>query len=75
MITNLIDGALMSVVEPAYIKQVFHSAFPLGLLIAAFGGATFVGTLIFGAIGHRLPRRTTLPAELIAAGSAAPGRD
>src|SRR6266516_2051733 len=59
MITNLIDGALMSVVEPAYIKHVFHSALPLGLLIAAFGGATFVGTLIFGAIGHRLPRRLT----------------
>lgn len=59
MITNLIDGALISVVAPAYINQVFHSALPLGLLIASFGGATFVGTLIFSAIGHRLPRRLT----------------
>jgi MFS family permease len=69
MITNLIDGALMSVVEPAYIKHVFHSALPLGLLIAAFGGATFVGTLIFGAIGHRLPRRLTLGVGFTIAGA------
>ena len=69
MITNLIDGALMSVVEPAYIKHVFHSALPLGLLIAAFGGATFVGTLIFGAIGHRLPRRLTFGVGFTIAGA------
>ena len=59
MITNLLDGALLSVVEPAYIKSVFHSPLPLGLLLAALGGATFVGTLIFGAIGQQLPRRLT----------------
>ncbi|QBD80570.1 MFS transporter [Ktedonosporobacter rubrisoli] len=60
MITNLLDGALGSVVMPAYVQSFFHSALPLGLLVAAFGGAAFVGTLIFAAIGHRLPRRLTL---------------
>ena len=35
MITNLLDGALLSVVEPAYIKSIFHSPLPLGLLLAA----------------------------------------
>ncbi len=60
LITNLLDGAAFSVVEPAYIKQVFHSALPLGLIVAALGGTSFVGTLIYGAIGHRLPRRWTL---------------
>ena len=60
MITNLLDAAWASVVGPAYIKSVFHSALPFGLMIAALGGAAFVGTLIFGAIGHRLPRRLTL---------------
>ncbi len=59
LITNLIDGAFFSVVEPAYIKSIFHSALPFGLLVAALGGAAFVGTLIFGAIGHHLPRRLT----------------
>jgi RNA polymerase sigma factor (sigma-70 family) len=53
------DGAFFSVIEPAYIKQTYHSAVPLGLIVAAMGGAAFVGTLIFGAIGHRLPRRWT----------------
>lgn len=59
MITNLLDGAFFSVLEPAYIKQVYHSAVPLGLLVAAMGGASFVGTLIYGMVGHRLPRRWT----------------
>ena len=59
MITNLLDAAFFSVLEPAYIKQVFHSAVPLGLIVAALGGAAFVGTIIFGMIGHRLPRRWT----------------
>ncbi|MBA2678910.1 MAG: MFS transporter, partial [Ktedonobacteraceae bacterium] len=59
LITNMIDAAFFSVIAPAYIKQVFHSALPLGLLVAALGGSAFVGTLIFGAIGHRLPRRLT----------------
>jgi len=60
MITNLLDAGWSSVVGPAYIKSIFHSALPFGLMIAALGGAAFVGTLIFGAIGHRLPRRLTL---------------
>lgn len=59
LITNMIDGAFFSVIEPAYIKSIFHSAVPLGLIVAALGGSAFVGTLIFGAIGHRLPRRLT----------------
>ncbi len=59
MTTNLIDGAFFSVVEPAYIKHVFNSAVPFGLIIAASGGAAFVGTLLYAAIGHRLPRRLT----------------
>lgn len=60
MITNLLDSAFFSVIEPAYIRQIFHSAVPLGIIVAALGGAAFVGTLIYAAIGHRLPRRLTL---------------
>ncbi len=58
-VTNLLDAAFFSVIGPAYIKQVFNSAIPLGLISAALGGAGFIGTIIFGAIGHRLPRRLT----------------
>lgn len=59
LITNMIDGAFFSVIEPAYIKQVFNSALPFGFIVAASGGAASVGTILFGAIGHRLPRRLT----------------
>ena len=60
MVTNLLDQALVSVVAPAYIKQTFHSPLPMGWTYGAFGGMAFLGTLAFGAIGHRLPRQLTL---------------
>ena len=60
MVTNLLDAGYGSVLQPAYVKQVFGTPLALGLLVAAFGGAAFVGTMIFGAIGHRLPRRLSL---------------
>ena len=68
-VTNLLDGAFFSVIEPAYIKQVFNSAIPLGLISAALGGAAFVGTIIFGSIGHRLPRRLTFGVAYIIGGA------
>jgi len=62
MVTNLLDSAYISVVGPAYMKHLFNSPVPFALMVAAFGGATFVSTLIFSIIGHRLPRRITLGA-------------
>lgn len=59
IVTNLIDSAWISVLAPTYFQQVFHSPVFLGISIAAFGGAAFMGTLIFGIIGHRFPRRLT----------------
>ncbi len=70
MITNLLDNAFDAVIGPAYMKQVFNSAIPLGLIFAAFGGAAFVGTIIFGAIGHRLPRRLTFAVGFVIGGAA-----
>ena len=58
-ITNLLDQANFAVVYPAYVRQFFGSAIVLGVLVAAVGGAAFASTLIFGSIGHRLPRRLT----------------
>jgi MFS family permease len=60
MITNLLDEAFFAVALPAYVKHYFFgSAVILGVLSACVGGGAFVGTIIFGAIGHRLPRRPT----------------
>lgn len=59
-LTNLLDAGFSGVLAPVYVRQAFGSALVLGGMIAAFGGAAFAGTVVFGAIGHRLPRRQTL---------------
>ncbi len=59
MLTNCLDAAYSGVIQPVYVKQGFGSALPLGLIIAANGGGAVLGALIFGAIGHRLPRHAT----------------
>lgn len=59
MVTNMLDAANFAVVAPAYMLHLFHSALPYSILIATTGGMAFLGTLTFGAIGHRLPRRLT----------------
>jgi MFS family permease len=59
VITNLLDEAHFAVVYPDYVRTFFGSAIVLGVLVASFGGAAFAGAIIFGIIGHRLPRRVT----------------
>jgi MFS family permease len=59
LVTNLLDAANFSVVEPAYILQTYHSAVFFGLLVAATGGAAFVGAITFAIVGHRVPRQLT----------------
>ena len=59
MLTNSLDAAYSSVVRPVYVSQVFGSALVLGLIIAANGGGAVLGAIIYGAIGHRLPRHAT----------------
>lgn len=60
LVTNLLDAGYSAVLAPAWVKQVYGSSVVLGMLIAAFSGAAFVGAITFGAVGHRLPRRLTL---------------
>lgn len=60
LVTNLLDAGVGSVLMPAYILRVFGSAVVLGGMVAVFGLTAFLGAVLFGAIGHRLPRRLTL---------------
>jgi len=59
MITNFLDSAFAGVIRPVYVNQVFGSAFTLGLIIAANGGGAVLGAIVFGMVGHRLPRHLT----------------
>lgn len=56
-LTNLLDAALSAVVMPVYVERRFGDARDLGYIRAGFGAAAFASSLLFGAIGHRLPRR------------------
>ncbi len=68
MLTNFLDSIFGGVVRPVYVKEVFGSAFNLGLLIAANGGGAVIGGLIFAAIGHRLPRHTVFVSAFVLTG-------
>jgi MFS family permease len=68
MLTNFLDAPLFSVLMPVYVRDVYGSAVQLGILLGAFGGAALVSSLVFGAIGPRLPRRLTFGLAFVVAG-------
>ena len=68
VLVNFLLTPLLSVVLPVYAKQAFGSAVNLGLMLGAFGGGALVGTLVYGAVGHRWPCRTTIVVSLIIIG-------
>jgi MFS family permease len=59
VITNFLDAPLSPVTLPVYVNDTFGDAQYLGLLLGVFGAGAIVGAAVFGAIGHRLPRRRT----------------
>ncbi len=59
MLTNFYGNPLFAVVLPVYARDAFGSATDLGLMATALGAGELIGAVLFGAIGHRLPRRAT----------------
>ena len=60
VILNFLDSPIFLVVLPVYADATFGSAVVLGIMFAGFGAGSLVSTLLFSAMGHRLPRRSTL---------------
>ncbi len=56
-IGNMFGSPLFGVVLPVFAKQVYGSAAKLGIIVAATGAGQVIGATLYGAIGHRLPRR------------------
>jgi len=56
-IGNMLSGPLFGVILPVFAKQVYGSAAKLGIIVAATGAGQIIGAALYGAIGHRLPRR------------------
>jgi MFS family permease len=59
LLTNFYGSPLFAVVLPVFARDAFGSATDLGLMATALGAGELVGAVLFGAIGHRLPRRAT----------------
>jgi MFS family permease len=71
-LTNFLDAPI-ALLYAVYAKERFGDALAFGVMFAAFGAGALAGTVIFGAIGHRLPRRPLftiwLAASMLAYGS------
>ena len=66
-VANFLEKPLVSVTAPVYANTFYGSAASFGAMFGAFGAGALAGTLLFGAVGHRLPRRLTFLSCLVAA--------
>ena len=64
---NFID-AMIGLIIPVFAVEVYGSAASLGLMLAAHGAGAVVTTLLFAAVGHRVPRRNLYIASFVLAG-------
>lgn len=56
-VLNFLEAPVWGVILPVYAEETFGSAGALGLMFASLGAGSIVGTVAYGAVGHRLPRR------------------
>ena len=68
VVANFLVLPLFAVVLPVYTKQTYGSAVNLGLMLGGFGGGALAGTVLYGAVGHLLPRRATLVSAIVVMG-------
>ncbi len=69
-VLNALISPLFAVILPVYVQAAHGSAASLGLIVAAFGGGSAAGAVVYGAVGHRLPRRGTFVVGVGAIGAA-----
>ncbi|MFF5174469.1 MFS transporter [Micromonospora sp. NPDC000089] len=69
LVTNLFDATKSSVLMPVVADRELGGATAFGLLVGAMGGGAMGGSLVFSAIGHRLPRRATFVTAFAVAGA------
>jgi MFS family permease len=68
VVANSLVLPLFAVVLPFFAKQAYGSAVGLGLMLGGFGSGAVAGTVLYGILGHRLPRRATLVSAIVLLG-------
>ncbi|WP_083403778.1 MFS transporter [Curtobacterium sp. MCBA15_001] len=68
LVTNLLDAARSTTLLPLYADERLGGAQALGFVTGTFGGAAFLGSLLFGYVAHRVPRRLTFVLCFVLAG-------
>ena len=68
VVTNMFDAAKYTVLLPVYADRNLGGAVAFGLLVGAMSGGAMSGSLLYGLIGHRLPRRLTFAVAFVLAG-------
>lgn len=69
LITNTLDAARSGTLLPLYAVEHLDGPTSLGIIVGTFGAAALVGTVVFGYITHRLPRRVPFAMCFTIAGS------
>jgi MFS family permease len=72
LITNMLDIGLDQVLLPTYARQVEHDPRAYGLLVAAIFAGAMAGTVAYGWVGARLPRRPTFALSFLIGGAVRP---
>lgn len=60
LVINAVYSPIFGVIMPYYAKTVYDSATALGIIAAAYGAGMLIGSLAYGFIGERLPKRTQM---------------
>lgn len=68
MVTNALDQAWSTVLMPVDARERLGGSVSLGVVTGTFAGAALIGTLVFGAIGHRFSQRTLFIGGFLVAG-------
>jgi MFS family permease len=68
VLLNFLLAPVFGLLLPVYMREVARSPVGLGAVIAAFGGGSVLGAIVYGAWGHRWSRRVTFLVGVVAIG-------
>jgi len=64
LVINAVYSPLFGVVMPYYAKTVYDSATALGVISASYGVGMLIGSVLYGVIGEKIPKRTQMFASV-----------